>query len=287
MDPLGPFQIRTKIISSPNLGSVFLLDPCLVFSMNANHLDETIFPVYWVPVSSIRKEDKVGHAVNPDKQYEKLQQYLDLTVTGAPASPTLMKILKLLFNEEEATFAVNLPLSPKSLGHISRKTGIELEKLDELVTRMAEKGLVIDLEYKNRRFVMLAPIIIGFFEFTFMRHREDAPMKELAELFEQYMKHENDLSHSVFQGQTQIGRSLVREEALPQGNYSKFSIGNGLEADRRCRPAFGRIVRLPPSPQSSWRCLRASDAYLPFDELRSRVVDQIGYLRENRHEGSS
>ncbi len=162
----------------------------------------------------------MGHAVNPDKKYEQLQQYLDLTVTGAPASPTLMKILKLLFNEEEASYAVNLPLSPKSLGHISRKTGIEIERLDEVVTRMAEKGLVIDLDYKNRRFVMLAPIIIGFFEFTFMRHREDAPMKELAELFEQYMKNEGDLAHSVFQGQTQIGRSLVREEALT--DYSEI-----------------------------------------------------------------
>jgi Pyruvate/2-oxoacid:ferredoxin oxidoreductase delta subunit len=64
--------------------------------------------------------------------------------------------------------------------------------------------------------VALAPVVIGFFEFTFMRVREDAPMERLAELFHEYMFDDDSFAHAVFRGSTQIGRSLVREEALPE-----------------------------------------------------------------------
>ena len=87
--------------------------------------------------------------------------------------------------------------------------------MDAAVTEMAAKGLVMDLEHNGKRYVALAPVVIGFFEFTFMRVREDAPMEKLAELFHQYMFDDDALAHTVFRGNTQIGRSLVREEALP------------------------------------------------------------------------
>ena len=44
----------------------------------------------------------MGHIVNPDREYRLLQRRLDQKVTGAPDSPTLTKILKLLFTPEEA-----------------------------------------------------------------------------------------------------------------------------------------------------------------------------------------
>jgi ferredoxin len=71
---------------------------------------------------------------------------------------------------------------------------------------------------------MLAPVVIGFFEFTFMRSRDNLPMAELARLFHEYMdtKEDGRFTHSVFQGQTQIGRSLVREEALPEGDHTEI-----------------------------------------------------------------
>jgi NAD-dependent dihydropyrimidine dehydrogenase PreA subunit len=74
---------------------------------------------------------------------------------------------------------------------------------------------VFDLEHQGQRWVSLAPVVIGFFEFTFMRVREDAPVEELAELFDEYLFTDGALAHAVFRGSTQIGRSLVREESLP------------------------------------------------------------------------
>mgnify|MGYP001823120785 CR=1 FL=1 len=157
----------------------------------------------------------MGHVTNPHKTYHLLQQRLDRNVTGAPESPALMQILRLLFSPEEADLACQIPTRFISLDRLARKVDIPPEALDDRITALAERGLVVDLIRDERRYVSLAPVVIGFFEFTFMRVREDAPMKELSELFEVYMFENPAFAHAVFAGETQIGRSLVREEALP------------------------------------------------------------------------
>jgi ferredoxin len=81
---------------------------------------------------------------------------------------------------------------------------------------MALRGLVVDLEHDGERLMMLAPVVIGFFEYTFMRVRPDAPMEQLAKLFDDYMFREPDqrFAHAVFRGSVQLGRSMVREETI-------------------------------------------------------------------------
>jgi NAD-dependent dihydropyrimidine dehydrogenase PreA subunit len=158
----------------------------------------------------------MGHAlVDPDLVYHRLQQRLDRMPTGAPDSETFQRILRLLFTEEEAGIAAKMP-TICSLSVLARRTGIPVEDLDGKVTAMAAKGLVMDFDNRGERQVVLAPVVIGFFEFTFMRVREDAPMEELAHLFHHYMYDDDSFGKSVFAGSTQIGRSLVREEALPE-----------------------------------------------------------------------
>jgi hypothetical protein len=147
----------------------------------------------------------MGHNVNYDKKYRLLQQRLDRNLTGAPESPVFMKILKLLFSPEQAELARKIPSQPVSLKALSQKTSINCTELDEKLTEMAQKGLVIDLEHNGERYFVLPPVAIGFFEFTFMRTRNDMPMAELARLFDQYMEQEDKFAHSVFQGQTQVG----------------------------------------------------------------------------------
>jgi len=164
----------------------------------------------------------VGHIVNADREYHLLQRRLDRTLTGAPASPTFIKILELLFTAEEAQLARRIPDQPISLGALSRKTGIPQDELGDKMTEMGQRGLVVDMEYGGRRLVFLAPVVIGFFEFTFMRARDDLPMAELARLFEEYMGGDGRFAHSIFQGQTQIGRSLIHEEALPDDDYTEI-----------------------------------------------------------------
>ena len=161
----------------------------------------------------------MGHIVNHDRKYHLLQQRLDRNVTGAPESPAFLKILKLLFSPEEAELARRIPGQPTTLEVLSRKLDISADKLDDTLTEMAQRGLVVDLEHGGQRYFSLSPVVIGFFEFTFMRTRDDMPMAELARLFEEYFTQDDCFSRSVFQGQTQVGRRLVREESLPEETH--------------------------------------------------------------------
>jgi ferredoxin len=161
----------------------------------------------------------MGHVVNPDREYRLLQQRLDRNVTGAPESPAFMKILRLLWSPEEAQLARRLPITPKPLDVLSRKLDMPEDQLSDKLTEMARRGVVFDLEVKGKRYFALPPVVIGFFEYTFMRARDDMPMAELAHLFDEYMYSDDRFARAVFQGKTQVGRSLVREEALPQGDH--------------------------------------------------------------------
>lgn len=168
----------------------------------------------------LAEEITMGHMVT--RPYQRLQQRLDRNVTGAPDSPTLLRILQLLFTPAEAELASRIPTSFTSLGRLARRAGMEEVRLAAIVASMAERGLVFDLEHEGKRYVALAPVVIGFFEFTFMRVREGYPVEELAALFDQYFFERDAFAHAVFAGQTQIGRALVREEALPAGDHTEI-----------------------------------------------------------------
>lgn len=164
----------------------------------------------------------MGHSVNHDREYRMLQKRLDRHITGAPESDTLIKILRLLFSPDEARLAQKIPTRPITLNGLSRKLNIPREELKDKMDDMATRGLVIDIRFNSKRYFSLAPVVIGFFEFTFMRARDDLPMAELARLFDRYMTEDDRFARSVFQGETQLGRSLVREESLPENDHTEI-----------------------------------------------------------------
>jgi formate hydrogenlyase subunit 6/NADH:ubiquinone oxidoreductase subunit I len=171
-----------------------------------------------------------------------------------------MKILRLLWSPEEAQIARRLPITPKPLDVLSRRLRIPEDQLCDKLTEMAQRGVVVDLEIKGKRYFALPPVVIGFFEYTFMRARDDMPMAELAHLFEEYMNLDDRFTRAVFQGKTQLGRSLVREEALPQGNHvevldwerasyivqSASAISVGLCQCRHKKSHLGKACEKPP-----------------------------------------
>jgi ferredoxin len=164
----------------------------------------------------------VGHISGSGHEYRSLQRRLDRNVTGAPESPAFTRILKLLYSPEEAELATHLPSRPTPLDVLARRLGLHPEQLCETLTGMAQRGLVLDFERGGRHYFMLPPVVIGLYEFTFMRTRDDLPMAELARLFEEYMRKDDRFVRSVFRGKTQVGRSLVREEALPEGDHTEI-----------------------------------------------------------------
>jgi ferredoxin len=56
----------------------------------------------------------------------------------------------------------------------------------------------------------------GFFEFSMMRVRGDVDQKRLAELYYEYLNVEEDFIRDLFaRGETQLGRTFVRERSVP------------------------------------------------------------------------
>jgi len=164
----------------------------------------------------------MGHSTGSEDAYRLLQKRLAEKVQGAHDSPTLMKILSILFSPEDAEVARKLPHNFTSLDALSKNLHIPEDELDARLTEMAKRGLVFDIESNGRRYFTLLPVVIGFFEMTFMRLRPDMPMKELAGLFEEYFtEYDHQFAKTSLEGRTELFRSLVREEAIPQGSFTE------------------------------------------------------------------
>lgn len=157
----------------------------------------------------------MGHLhSNKEAVYRALASRLNKNPVGVPVNDTLMEILYRLYTEAEAMVAGSFPMAPVPLGKLARITGMRGPELKNLLDSMADKGLVLDLHRKGKTFYILAPMVVGFFEYTFMRVREEVNMKELAGLFEAYFKSEG-VREEFFGSETKMFRSLAYESVLP------------------------------------------------------------------------
>ena len=148
--------------------------------------------------------------------YKKLQKRLDKYPVGAPASPQLYELLSLMFTPEEADFAARMPMIPAPLDVIAKRTGKSRAELPALLDAMASKGLIMDFPDQNaeKTFYMLSPTVVGFFEFSMMRERDDINQKRIAELMDNSLDKEEDFVRDIFQARTQLGRVVVHGSAL-------------------------------------------------------------------------
>ena len=156
----------------------------------------------------------MAHLRNRQGVYGRLQKRLDRFPIGAPPAPALYEILKRLYTEEEAEIACRIPIRFPDIGGISRRTGRSPESLLPVLERMAEKGLVMDFPHKGRTVYFLSPTLLGFFEFAFMRARDDIPQKELARYMMQYVHDDPEFVRSIFAGKVMPGRTLVHEGTI-------------------------------------------------------------------------
>ena len=160
---------------------------------------------------------KFKRGVSPlgdEKPFEMWRQRLDKTPSGAPSHPAALKILKLYCTAEEADFLSRMPANFCSAPRLSRLYKAELPKIIEILERLVDKFLVADIDCGDGvRLYTSMEIIPGFWDFTFMRIRNNLPVAEITELFEQYW--DTFYPGVVGKGQpTQDFRVMVREESL-------------------------------------------------------------------------
>ncbi len=151
--------------------------------------------------------------------YKRLEERINRFPQGAPPSKTLYKILSMLFTEKEAELVAMLPIKPFTV-----KTASSIWKMNEVQTenilqKLASKAILLDVDYGVKKEYCLPPPMIGFFEFSLMRTRDDIDQKTLSELYFQYLNVEEDFIKDLFLGtETRFGKAFVQEGVLSNQN---------------------------------------------------------------------
>ncbi|OPX85481.1 MAG: Ferredoxin [Pelotomaculum sp. PtaB.Bin104] len=194
----------------------------------------------------------MGHMANAkDEVYRALAERLNKNPVGAPINSTLMEILHRLYTESEALVGSKFPMLPMTLEMISGITGIRENELVKILDSMASKGLVVDLPRRDGTYYTLAPMVVGFFEFTFMRTGDGLNMKELAEFFDKYFRSPR-VAKEFFGSETKLMKTLVYERLIPAAvetevlNFEKASeiirqSGGGALSMCACRHKAGHL----------------------------------------------
>lgn len=166
---------------------------------------------------NVKRERRMGHIQGTRSSLVPLIDRLNRYPIGLPDTEKLRKILAILFSEDEAFVASRFPLTEATLRELQRATSWPPDRLEKTLETMAEKGLVMDTNYGGRTYYMLMPGLIGFFEFTYMKQRDDLPVSELALLMHEYLFDDPDqkMGKEFFASKTPLTRALSYEEHIP------------------------------------------------------------------------
>ena len=152
----------------------------------------------------------MGHMVAKDI-YGSLGQKIDNLTVRTPQTETFHAMLRELYSPEEAELIVGMPFALSTLDRIARVTGRDRNEIEPLLTRLCDKGLVVDLLLGGSYRYMPAPFVIGIFEFTMMRMSGDDPdIGKLSKLFSDYF-HEGDF----YAANCRDGQQVTVARALP------------------------------------------------------------------------
>jgi ferredoxin len=148
--------------------------------------------------------------------YRRLADRLNRFPQGAPPSERLHRILEILFSPREAELVAQLPIKPFRTATAAKAWGVPLAEAARVLEQLASRAILLDLEQDGEPLYILPPPMAGFFEFSMMRVRGDVDQKRLAELYFEYLNVEEDFIRELFvRGETQLGRTFVREGSVP------------------------------------------------------------------------
>ena len=118
-----------------------------------------------------------------DQIYHKLAKVLDTLPNGFPttASGIEMRILKKIFQPEEADLFCNLRLTFETSEQIAKRSGRPLEGLEEMLILMGKRGQIFAVDLGDVKLFRMVPWVFGIYEFQ-LPHMN----RELAEMCEEY-----------------------------------------------------------------------------------------------------
>ena len=147
--------------------------------------------------------------------YQQLTDRLNRFPQGAPPSPLLEQILKMLFTDREAELVSRLPIRPFDAAQAAKVWSMNETKARTILDTLSSRAILVDIVHEDTTLYVLPPPMAGFFEFSLMRLRDDINQKALSELLHQYLNVEEDFIRDLFtRGDTQLGRVFVHEPVL-------------------------------------------------------------------------
>jgi len=130
----------------------------------------------------------MGHTVAKDI-YAALGEKIDGLQVRTPRNPAFHAMLHELYSADEAELIVEMPFGLSTLDRIAAVTGRRHKDLEPMLATLCDKGLVVDLCLAGTCYYMLAPLVIGIFEFTMMRtDSSPAEVDRFAKLFVDYFE---------------------------------------------------------------------------------------------------
>jgi Pyruvate/2-oxoacid:ferredoxin oxidoreductase delta subunit len=164
----------------------------------------------------------MGHLGRLKDEYRDLVKRLGAGTVALPepedarAREGWREILEILYTPEEAALASRLPVRPTGLAKLAARLGVPASELAPRLDAMCEKGVVLDLPNPRtgEPVYLLAPPVVGFFEYSLMRAKDSIPKKRMAEALHAYTHGDRAFAEEVFGRETVIGRALVHEAAI-------------------------------------------------------------------------
>lgn len=111
-----------------------------------------------------------------------------------------------------------MPWAPTCAGRLAARLGEPEDTVRTRLEGLADKGLVFDFTSPRSGKVryVLAPPVVGFFEFTMMRVHPEVDQAEAARILHDVMFEDRSFADALFgQGEAVLGRALVHEDVLP------------------------------------------------------------------------
>jgi len=148
--------------------------------------------------------------------YERLRERLDELSTGYPKtdSGVEIRILKKMFEEEEADLFVKLTPMFESAEDVAKRLGREMEQTAELMNRMTQKGQLYRYKQDETEMFATMPYITGIFESVVID-------RELAVAMEEY--YDTALDRTFYSVNTPLLRTIpINREFVPEWPISPY-----------------------------------------------------------------
>ena len=141
--------------------------------------------------------------------YSRLAKVLDTLPNGFPATEDGLEIrlLKKIFEPEEAVLFCDLRLTFETAEQIAERTGRPIEGLSDTLTRMWKKGQLFGVNLGGVKIFKMVPWAFGIYEFQ-LPHMD----RELAELCEAYG---SVYGRQFFKNKPQLMQVIPIEEKIP------------------------------------------------------------------------